>query len=29
MKHCLKRVDPRRSLRAEIGLATGAIVLLV
>ena len=29
MKHWRKRIDPRRSLRAEIGLATGAIVLLV
>jgi len=29
MKHWLKRIDPRRSLRAEIGLAAGAIVLLV
>jgi len=29
MKRWLKHLDPRRSLRAEIGLASGAIVLLL
>ena len=29
MRRWRKRIDPRRSLRAEIGLAAGAIVLLV